>query len=62
MKEVYKAKETIWKSEIAELKEKHKEQLAKARANSKMVEAAEKVMRLNQSASDAAGDHAMKVE
>ncbi|KAK4542670.1 hypothetical protein LTR36_006242 [Oleoguttula mirabilis] len=46
-KEVQKAKEVLWKNDTAELRARHREQLAKLRANVKMVEAAQKVVQLN---------------
>jgi len=46
-KEVLKAKEVVWKDEMAELRASHREQLAKVEANVEMVEAAQKVVQLN---------------
>lgn len=60
-KEVQKAKEVAWKNEISELRANHKEQLAKKRADVKMVEAAQKVVQLNAQRT-AGGNDVVKTE
>lgn len=66
LKELHKAKELVWKNDMSELRAKHREEMAKVRANVKMVEAAQKVVQLNagagKSSEEADGQDPVKVE
>lgn len=47
LREASATKEAMWKGDMAELRTSHREQIAKVKANVKMVEAAQKVVELN---------------
>ncbi|KAK5707823.1 hypothetical protein LTR97_000361 [Elasticomyces elasticus] len=58
--EILTSKEAVWKGQISDLRASHKEQLAKVRANVKMVEAAQRIVELD--AGKAKRETVVKVE
>ncbi|KAK5722866.1 hypothetical protein LTR17_014169 [Elasticomyces elasticus] len=58
--ETLTSKEAVWKGQVSELRAGHKEQLAKVRANVKMVEAAQRIVELD--AGKAKRETVVKVE